>query len=97
MLDRTDLMKSDNSKEIVLQLASLIVESVNLNHVDPLTLNAETKLMDEGLELDSVDILECVVVIEQKFGVKIKNADQGREVFQTLGTIANFIQKKTSG
>ncbi len=83
-----------NREELTAELISLILNAVNLQHIDPSTLSANTSLMgtSEGaLRLDSVDILEVVVVVEHRYGIKIDNADTGKQVFQTFGTIADFI------
>ncbi|MBS1961835.1 MAG: hypothetical protein JST04_06440 [Bdellovibrionales bacterium] len=73
------------------EIAALVVGAVNLHHVDPTTLTAETSLRDGGLELDSVDMLEVIVAVEQKFGVKVANAETGKKYFRTIGGIAEFV------
>ena len=87
-----------NREELTAELIALILNAVNLQHIDPSTLSANTLLMGtpEGtsagaLGLDSVDILEVVVVVEHRYGIKIDNADTGKQVFQTFGTIADFL------
>ena len=77
--------------EIVNEIIPLIVQSVNLHHLDSSQLNAETSLREGGLELDSVDILEIIVAIEHKYGVKIENADMGKKYFRTIGSVAELV------
>jgi acyl carrier protein len=77
--------------ELVNELKGLIVESVNLRHVGLETITEATSLMDNGLELDSIDILEVVVAVENHYHVKIKDGDDGKRVFRTVGTIADFV------
>lgn len=81
-----------NENQLVGQVIDVIVDAVNLHHLDRSAINKDTSLTQGGLDLDSVDILEVVVAIEQKFGVKVANAESGKENFQTIGTIAHFIQ-----
>lgn len=76
---------------LVGEIAALVVAAVNLHHIDPATLAAETSLRDGGLELDSVDMLEVIVAVEQKFGVKVANAETGKKYFRTIGGIAEFV------
>lgn len=45
--------------------------------------------MDLGL--DSLDIVDLVVALQQKFGVKIRNDERVRDV-RTLGDIYKFIE-----
>lgn len=78
--------------QLVNDIKNLIITSVNLHHVDPATINENTSLREGGLELDSVDILEVVVGIEQKYGVKVNDADVGKKYFRTIGTIAELVE-----
>jgi acyl carrier protein len=87
---------SDSPEKLLEEVISLILESVNLRHVDRSTLNAETSLRKGGLELDSVDILEVIVAIEHKFGVKVEDAAMGEKHFRTLGAIAEFVASQRS-
>jgi len=80
-----------NKEALIKEISSLIVTSVNLHHIDASTLTAETPLTQGGLGLDSVDILEVVVAIEQHFHVRIKNAEMGRKYFSSIGSIAEFV------
>lgn len=75
------------------EVKNLIITSVNLHHLDPQTITADTSLREGGLELDSVDILEVVVAVEQTFGVKINDAEVGKQHFRTIGTIADFVDQ----
>lgn len=81
-----------HNPQLVNDIKNLIITSVNLHHVDPSTINEETSLREGGLELDSVDILEIVVGIEQKYGVKVNDADVGKKFFRTIGSIAEFVE-----
>lgn len=73
------------------EIIDLIIESLNLNFVDRNTIDSRTELMVGGLGLDSVDVLEVVVAIEHRYQFKIKDAEQGKKIFQSIGSIANFV------
>ncbi|MDP8266455.1 MAG: acyl carrier protein [Candidatus Aceula meridiana] len=45
----------------------------------------------EDLGLDSLDIVDLVVALQKKFGVKIRDDNRVREI-RTLGDIYNFIE-----
>jgi acyl carrier protein len=77
--------------KLVQELATLVIEAVNLRHISPETLNMETSFGTGGLNLDSVDILEVIITLEQKYGVKIPDAEMGKIHLRTLGTLADFI------
>lgn len=76
------------------EIAQVIMDAVNINHIDISDVSAETSLMGGGLDLDSVDLLEAIVAIEHHYNIKISNADEGKEYFQSIGKIAEFVQLK---
>jgi acyl carrier protein len=90
-----DFMQPDRAG-LVAELKQLIFEAVNLKHLDPATVDETTSLMQSGLELDSIDILEIVVAVEKRFKVTIKDGEEGQRAFRTLGTIADFIEASRS-
>lgn len=75
------------------ELTNLIIEHLNLEDVDPATVDPEAELFGEGLGLDSVDALELVMLMETKYGAKIENTDTGRSAFATLKTLATFVEQ----
>lgn len=84
------------SEKIFDEILELIIQSVNLHHVDRAHISRDTFLGKGGLNLDSVDILEVVVAIEQKYGMTIRNAEEGSKYFRTIGTIVDFVSNKPS-
>jgi len=84
-------MNSDRDR-LVSEVADLIISSVNLRNRKKEDISEHTPLMQDGLALDSLDILEIVVSLEQKYKVKITGPEMGLTVFQTVGTIADFVQ-----
>lgn len=81
---------------LVGELRTLIINAINLHHLKPEDIKAETPFGPDGLNLDSVDILEVVVSVEQKYRIKVKDADSGRKYFGSLGGIADFILQPRS-
>jgi acyl carrier protein len=77
---------------LVKEVTEIIVNAVNLHHVGAEQLTPETSLREGGLELDSIDILEVVVALEQHFGVKINDAEAAKKYFRSIGGVADYIQ-----
>ena len=74
------------------ELASLIVESLNLEGVDPDQIDPASPLFGEGLGLDSLDMLEISLVIQQRYGVKLKADDpQNEAIFSSLQNLAAHV------
>jgi acyl carrier protein len=82
--------------QLISEVISVVTDAVNLHHLNRAEIHADVSLRAGGLELDSVDILETVVAIEQHFGVKVADAETGMKYFKTIGTIAEFIQLSRS-
>lgn len=81
-------------EELIEQLKKDIIEQLNLVDVNPDDIQPDTPLFGAGLGLDSIDSLEISVLLERKYSVKITDSAEGRRVFQSLRTIAEFIQSK---
>ena len=75
------------------ELAQLIVESLNLDGVSPDEIDPEARLFGEGLGLDSLDMLELSMSVEQKFGVKLRSDDpDNAKIFASLRSLSQHIQ-----
>ncbi len=74
------------------ELASLVVESLNLEGVDAGQIDLAAPLFGDGLGLDSLDMLEIALVIQQRYGVKLK-ADDPRNpaIFASLQSLATHV------
>lgn len=74
------------------ELAFVVVEAVGLESVDPAQMDLTVRLFGDGLGLDSLDMLEISLVIQQRFGVKLKADDPGNEaIFASLQSLADHI------
>jgi acyl carrier protein len=74
------------------ELASLVVESLGLDEVDAEQIDLDQPLFGEGLGLDSLDMLELSLAIQQRYGVKLK-ADDPRNgvIFSSLRSLASHV------
>lgn len=59
------------------------------------TLNASTLLFGSMPELDSFAVVELATSLEQQFGFEIDGSEFTGEIFETIGTLAQFVEKKT--
>jgi acyl carrier protein len=74
------------------ELASLVVESLNLEGVDADQIDLSAPLFGDGLGLDSLDMLEISLVIQQRYGVKLKADDpQNEAIFASLQSLAAHV------
>ncbi len=81
--------------KLIKDLQSKIVEVLNLIDVQPDDIKADEQLVGGNLGIDSIDVLEMVIMIEKDYGVKIDNRELGVKVFATLRTLAEHIHQKS--
>ena len=82
----------ESTVELKENLKKLIVERLNLIDVNPEDIGDEMPLFKTGLGLDSIDALELTLNVEKEYGVKVANSEQALQAFQTVATLADFIE-----
>ncbi len=78
------------------ELKAKIIESLRLEDVTPEQIVDDAPLFGTGLGLDSIDGLELVAMLEKDYGIVIKDFEEGRPAFQSVLTLARFIEVKQS-
>jgi acyl carrier protein len=78
------------------EIKEAIVRSLRLP-MKPEDIGDEMPLFEEGLGLDSIDVLELVLELERSFGVTIADQDTGVKVLRTVDTIAAYVTANRSG
>ena len=79
--------------ELTTQLKQQIIEALNLEGMQPDDIANDAPLFGEGLGLDSIDALELIVLLEKDYRIKVKNPAEGKEIFQSIGTMATYIEQ----
>jgi acyl carrier protein len=82
-------------EKLIKELQAKIVDVLNLIGVQPDDIKVDNQLVGGDLGIDSIDVLEMVIMIEKDYGVKIDNRELGVKVFATLGTLAEYIHKNS--
>ena len=75
------------------ELKAHLIDVLNLEDYKPADIADDEPLFGEGLGLDSIDALEIIVLLDTEYGVKIKNPDEGKSIFQSVNTLFNYIEK----
>jgi len=60
------------------------------------SLNAGSRLLGAIPEFDSMAVVNVMTMIEDEFGITIHDDEVSAEVFETLGTLADFVARKAS-
>jgi acyl carrier protein len=59
------------------------------------TLDASTPLFGSMPELDSFAVVELLTSLEEQFRFEIDGSEFTGEIFETVGSLAEFVRKKT--
>jgi acyl carrier protein len=81
--------------KLIPQLQQLIIKQLNLEVVTVETFDPDMPLFGEGLGLDSIDAIELIVLLDKNFGIKIGDSKEGRKVFQSVRTMAEYIEQNS--
>jgi len=75
------------------ELKHKLVKTLDLQDVNPDEIGDDEPLFGEGLGLDSIDVLEIVVMIEQDYGIKIDNKELGQKALRSVASLADYLEK----
>ncbi|RJQ85391.1 MAG: acyl carrier protein [Desulfobacteraceae bacterium] len=82
-------------ENLIQELKVKIVDILNLPDVTPEDIKPDAQLVGGELGIDSIDVLEMVIMIEKDYGVSIDNKELGAKVFATLRTLAAHVQERS--
>lgn len=84
----------DQTIDHELEIARLLVETLHLEGITAEQIDPIQPLFGEGLGLDSLDMLELSMAIEQKYGIKLRSDDpDNRTIFASLRSLSEHVQK----
>jgi acyl carrier protein len=78
-------------EELILKLKEDIITLLNLFDLTPEEIETEAPLFGDGLGLDSIDVIELVVYMQNNYGIKIEESKEGRKIFASIKTMAEYI------
>jgi acyl carrier protein len=78
------------------QLKQIIIKGLNLEGLTPDEIDNNSPLFGKGLDLDSLDAVELVMLLDKHFGVRITNSEMAINAFQSINHLLNFINNNTS-
>ena len=80
---------------LIAELKQKVVEALNLEELSAEEINENTPLFGaDGLGLDSIDALELIVLLDKEYGIRLSDPKQGKEIFYSIATMAEYIQKQ---
>lgn len=73
------------------ELADLLVSALNLD-LKPAEIDPSVSLFNEGLGLDSIDVLELALEVSQRYGMQLRADDENNHaIFQSLRSLAAHV------
>ncbi|MBQ4184079.1 MAG: acyl carrier protein [Bacteroidales bacterium] len=79
-------------EDLINELKTKIIDSLNLDGVTPGDIDENAPLFgDEGLGLDSIDVLELIVLLERDYGIRLSNPAEGKPVLKSIAVMAEYI------
>lgn len=79
---------------LISELKQKVIDVLNLEELSAEEINENTPLFGaDGLGLDSIDALELIVLLDKEYGIRLSDPKQGKEIFYSIATMAEYIQK----
>jgi acyl carrier protein len=77
------------------EIAQLIVDTLNLEHLTATDIPADQPLFGDGLGLDSVDALELALALQKQYAIRIESdVKDARRHFATVASLAAFVESQ---
>jgi len=78
-------------KDIIIHVASVMIEELKLEDVTPETFNPDIDLVDE-IGIDSMDLATVALVLQDEYGMRFDEDDYPKLI--TIRLIAEYIEKE---
>ena len=77
--------------KLIADLKEQIAVQLKFKNIKIEDINVDEPLFGTGLGLDSLDVLELIVLLKQKYKLRVTNPEDGLKVFRSVRTMAEFI------
>lgn len=82
--------------KLIEELKVKLIHILNLQDVRPEDFDENAQLVGGELGIDSIDVLEMVVMVEKDYGIIINSQEVGEKVFSSLAQLADYIAKNSA-
>lgn len=83
-------------QQLIAELKVKLIDILNLQDVSPEKFDENAQLVGGELGIDSIDVLEMVVMVEKDYGIVINNQEVGEKVFSSLANLAAYIKENSA-
>lgn len=79
------------------ELATLLVDCLNIEGTAPAEIDPEAPLFGDGLGLDSIDALELALAISKRYGFQLRSDNEdNRRIFANLRALSTHVEQHRS-
>lgn len=86
----TDIVKTGFEQELAQHIITALNLDISVAKMDPLA----PLYGDDGLGIDSIDVLEISLVLTKQYGVQLRSDDDNNaKIFSSLRNLSDYIQQ----
>lgn len=78
-------------EELISKLKSEIIETLELKDISTEDFDSDKPFFGDDSFLDSIDLLDLIVLLEKNYGIKINDPKEGRKIIHSVRTMAEYI------
>jgi len=79
------------------ELKQAIIDTLELEDIEPADIVDDQPLFVEGLGLDSIDALEIGLMLQVRYGIKLKaDSEETRHHFTSINALADLVESQRS-
>ena len=78
--------------DLIYTLKQQIIEALNLEEMTPEDINDDTLLFGD-VGLDSIDVLELIVLLEKQYGIELESPAEAKKIFASVRTMAEYVMQ----
>jgi acyl carrier protein len=78
------------------QLKQIIVAGLRIKDRTAEDLSDDQQLLGGDLEIDSIDILQLILEIERRFGIKLVDGEFDESAWQSIATLTAVVEAKVA-
>jgi acyl carrier protein len=89
-------MTTEEKNNLKKEIKELIIEVLKITHVTADEVPNDVPLFgqDNPLGLDSIDAIEIILALQQKYDVRISDQNLARVILESIDSIADFLEKE---
>jgi len=80
-------------QQLIQELKLKVIDTLCLTDITPEEMDENEPLVGGVLGIDSIDILELVMMIEEDYSIRIANKDLAVQAFSSLKALAAYIHE----